>query len=281
MNPKQHFNPITFNSRGRLHHFENPVIMGILNITDDSFYDGGRYTDGSAIVARAKAIVEEGGDIIDIGAASTRPGAMMPTPEQEAERLAAAVALVRQHLPDAIISADTCYAVPAQKAIESGADIINDISGGQFDNNMFDCIAALKVPYILSHTKGTPDTMQQFTQYNCIIDDLIKYFSARLEQLYLMGVKDIWLDPGFGFAKTVEQNHELLDRLDELTSLFKEPFLAGISRKSMIYKKLNITPEQSLNGTTALNTKALLRGARILRVHDVLAAKELVSLEIV
>ncbi len=255
--------------------------MGILNITDDSFYDGGWYVDGSALVARAKAIVEEGGDIIDIGAASTRPGAMMPTPEQEAERLAAAVALVRQHLPDAIISADTSYALPAQKAIESGADIINDISGGQFDDNMFDCIAALKVPYILSHTKGTPDTMQQFAQYNCIIDDLIKYFSERLNQLRLMGVKDIWLDPGFGFAKTVEQNHELLDRLDELTTLFKEPFLAGISRKSMIYKKLNITPEQSLNGTTALNTKALLRGARILRVHDVQEAKELVSLEIV
>lgn len=272
--------PLTFCSRGRLHQFDRPIVMGILNLTTDSFYDGGRYTDAKSIVERAETILNEGGDIIDIGAVSTRPGATLLPPEEEAARLEQAVALVRQHFPYSILSADTCYSLPARRAIESGADIINDISGGQFDPEMFDTVARLQVPYILSHTQGTPDQMQQHCQYGCIVDDLVKYYSSRLDTLRSMGVKDIWLDPGFGFAKTMEQNYELLDRLDEMTSLFKEPFLVGISRKSMIYKKLNCTPEESLNGTTVLNTKALLRGALILRVHDVKEAKEAVDLTI-
>lgn len=271
---------LTFCSRGRLHHFDRPIVMGILNLTTDSFYDGGRYTDTDSIIERAETILKEGGDIIDIGAVSTRPGAKLLPPEEEASRLSQAVALVRQHFPDAILSADTCYSKPARQAIESGADIINDISGGQFDPEMFDTVAQLQVPYILSHTQGTPDQMQQNCNYGCIVDDLIKYYSSRLSTLHKMGVKDIWLDPGFGFAKTLEQNHELLDRLDELTSLFREPFLVGVSRKSMIYKKLNCTPEESLNGTTVLNTKALLCGALILRVHDVKEAKEAIELTV-
>lgn len=271
---------LTFCSRGRLHHFDRPIVMGILNLTTDSFYDGGRYTEEHSIIERAGTILKEGGDIIDIGAVSTRPGAMLLPPEEEARRLAQAVALVRRHFPDAILSADTCYALPARQAIESGADIINDISGGQFDPEMFDTIASLQVPYILTHTQGTPDQMQQNCHYECIVDDLIKYFSSRIDILHTKGVKDIWLDPGFGFAKTMEQNHELLDRLDELTSLFREPFLVGISRKSMIYKKLNCTPEESLNGTTVLNTKALVYGAFILRVHDVKEAREAIELAI-
>lgn len=262
------FKNFSITVRGRLVTFQRPAVMGILNITPDSFYDGGRYANASAMLRRAHELVDEGADIIDLGAASSRPGAQLPPPEVEAAWLKDAVTLIRKELPETILSIDTCWSLPARTAVEAGADIINDISGGQFDDAMFHTIADLQVPYILMHNRALPDKMQQHTGYDDIIDDLTKYFSERLNTLYCLGVKDIWLDPGFGFAKTVEENHELLHRLDELTTLFREPLLAALSRKSMIYRPLDITPDEALPGTIALDTVALMKGSRLLRVHD-------------
>lgn len=258
--------------------FFQPAILGILNITPDSFYDGGRYTHEAAIINRAHEIIDQGADIIDIGAVSSRPGATLLAPEMERDILVPAIKSIRAELPHAILSVDTCYSLPAEAAVNAGADMINDISGGQFDSQMFPTIARLQVPYILMHTQGTPDTMQQNTHYNDIIQDLILYFSQKLETLYKLGVKDIILDPGFGFAKTTAQNYELLNRLSELSQIFPQPILAALSRKSMIYKPLNITPQEALNGTTALNTVALLNGARLLRVHDIPEARQTIKI---
>ena len=252
--------------------------MGILNITADSFYDGGRYNSDEAMVRRAGELLDEGADIIDIGASSSRPGAMLLTPEAEAERLRHAVGLVRKELPQAVISVDTCYSLPARAAVSAGADMVNDIGGGQLDAAMFDTVAELQVPYLMMHMRGTPQTMQQMTGYDDIIGELAHYFSERLDRLYRLGVKDVWLDPGFGFAKTMEENHELLRRIGELTGLFREPMVAALSRKSMIYKKLDTTPEASLEGTVALNALALDRGCRVVRVHDPRPAKETIKL---
>jgi dihydropteroate synthase len=242
--------------------------MGILNITPDSFYDGGRHTTPDAFLAHARQLLADGADIIDIGASSSRPGAQLIPPDEEARRLVEAVTLIRKEHPDAILSVDTCYSLPASKAIEAGADIINDISGGMFDDQMFTTVAALQVPYILMHNRALPSEMQQHTGYDDIVDDLTKYFSSKLDTLYRLGVKDIWIDPGFGFAKSVKENYELLHRLDELTSLFREPLLTALSRKSMIYKPLGITPDDALDGTIALDAVALEKGSRLLRVHD-------------
>lgn len=272
------FTPFTITVHGQLVSFQRPVIMGILNITPDSFYDGGRHNTPDAMLDHARWLLDEGADIIDIGAASSRPGAQLLPPYIEAQRLADAIMLLRREMPDAILSVDTCYSLPARRAIEAGADIINDISGGQFDSEMFQTVADLQVPYILMHNRALPAEMQQHTGYNDIIDDLTKYFSQRLDNLYRLGVKDVWLDPGFGFAKTVEENHELLHRLDELTTLFREPLLAALSRKSMIYKPLRITPDEALPGTIALDTIALLKGARLLRVHDPRPALQTIQL---
>ena len=272
------FNPFTVTVRGRLVTFSRPAVMGILNITPDSFYDGSRHSTPGAMLSHAHWLLEEGADIIDIGAASSRPGAQLLPPDIEAEKLANAVTLLRSTLPDAILSVDTCYSLPARRAIEAGADIINDISGGQFDDKMFSTVADLQVPYILMHNRALPSEMQQHTGYTDVIDDLTKYFSSHLDTLYRLGVKDIWLDPGFGFAKTVEENHELLHRLDELTSLFPQPLLAALSRKSMIYKPLGISPDEALPGTIALDTVALLKGSRILRVHDPKPALQTIEL---
>lgn len=270
--------PFTLTVRGRLVTFERPAVMGILNITPDSFYDGGRHNTPDAMLDHARWLLSEGADIIDIGAASSRPGAILPPPEDEAKLLFEAIKLIRSELPDAILSVDTCYSLPARRAIEAGADIVNDISGGLFDPEMFPTVAALQVPYILMHNRALPTEMQQHTGYDGIIDDLTKYFSRHLDTLYRLGVKDVWLDPGFGFAKTVEENHELLHRLDELTTLFREPLLAALSRKSMIYKPLGITPDDALPGTIALDTVALLKGSRILRVHDPKPARQTIEL---
>ena len=272
------FIPFSITVHGRLVEFRRPAVMGILNVTPDSFYDGGRHADPEAMLGHARRLLSEGADIIDLGAVSTRPGATLLPPDEEARRLAAAVALLRAELPDAILSVDTCYSLPARAAVEAGADIVNDISGGQFDDDMYHTISQLQVPYIMMHTRGTPDNMQQQTDYKDIIDDLTHYFSARIDTLYRHGIKDLWLDPGFGFAKTVEQNHELLYRLDELTTLFRQPMLVGMSRKSMIYKPLGTTPDGALNGTVALDALALERGARILRVHDPRPAMETIKL---
>lgn len=270
--------PFTLTVRGRLVTFERPAVMGILNITPDSFYDGGRHNTPDAMLDHARWLLSEGADIIDIGAASSRPGAILPPPEDEAKLLSEAIKQIRNELPDAILSVDTCYSLPARRAIEAGADIVNDISGGLFDPEMFPTVAALQVPYILMHNRAFPTEMQQHTGYDDIIDDLTKYFSRHLDTLYRLGVKDVWLDPGFGFAKTVEENHELLHRLDELTTLFREPLLAALSRKSMIYKPLGITPDDALPGTIALDTVALLKGSRILRVHDPKPARQTIEL---
>lgn len=258
--------------------FERPALMGILNVSADSFHDGGCYFDEATIVARAHQIVDEGGDIIDVGAVSTRPGSKLPESTVEADQLFRTIQLIRSELPEAIISADTSRSLPSQKAVEAGADILNDISGGQFDDTLWDTVAELQVPYIFSHTRGLPSEMQHNTHYDDLMGELIKYFSAGLEQLYLKGINDVILDPGFGFAKTLEQNHFLMHHLDEITSLFREPVLVGISRKSMICKRLNITHQEALNGTTVLNTIALMKGARMLRVHDVREAHEAIDL---
>ncbi len=272
------FRPFSIVARGRLVEYTRPVVMGILNITDDSFYDGGRYRNADAMLERARQMVGEGADIIDIGASSSRPGALLLAPDEEARRLTEAIRLLRGEMPDVVISVDTCYSIPARAAIEAGADIINDIGGGTLDEAMFQTIADLQVPYVMMHMRGTPHDMQQMTGYDDIVDDLTKYFSSRLDTLYRLGAKDVWLDPGFGFAKTVEENHRLLHRLDELCTLFREPILVGMSRKSMIYKPLGTTPAEALNGTAVLDTMALERGARVLRVHDVREAVENVKL---
>lgn len=275
---KQTIRPFSIVARGRLVEFRRPAVMGILNVTDDSFYDGGRYRSEEAIVQRAQQIEAEGADIIDIGAASSRPGATLPPREVEAERLAWAVRLVRTELPEALISVDTCYSTPARAAIEAGADIVNDICGGEADELMFSTVAELQVPYILMH--GGKEHLAGIKQMDGgdPVDQLTKFFSARLDELYRLGVKDVWLDPGLGFAKSLEQNFELLDRLDELTTLFREPVLVGLSRKRMIYTTLGTTPDEALNGTVALDTIALDRGAAVIRVHDVKPAVETVKL---
>ncbi len=265
-------------SRGRMSTFGKPVVMGILNITEDSFYDGGRYCEAEAMMQHARQMLAEGADIIDIGASSSRPGAALLSPEVEAQRLRTAITLLRSELPDTLISVDTCYSLPARAAVEAGADIINDIGGGAIDETMFATVAELQVPYILMHggeqvlASGRWKDVKE-DQVD-VVDAVTRYFSAKLDKLYQLGVKDVWLDPGFGFAKTLKENHELLRRLDELTSLFREPMLVGVSRKRMVYELLGITPQEALNGTTVLNTIALERGASILRVHDVRQARE-------
>ena len=272
------FSPFSIAVQGRLVEFERPAVMGILNVTPDSFYDGGRHTDAESMVAHARWLLDEGADIIDVGAVSSRPGAQLLPPDEEAAKLSAAVRRLREALPEAVLSVDTCFSVPARAAIEAGADMVNDISGGQFDEAMFATVASLQVPYILMHTRGTPDNMQSMTGYDDIIEDLTKYFSSRLDALYRLGVKDVWLDVGFGFAKTMEENYDLLWRMDELCSLFGEPMVAALSRKSMIYKKLQTSAEEALEGTVALDAVALCQGARVVRVHDPRPAAETIRL---
>ena len=253
------FSPFSTTLRGRSVTFRRPVIMGILNATPDSFYDGGRYTTPSAVLAHARQLLAEGADIIDLGVVSSRPGAQLLDPQEEASRLVPLVRLLRQQLPShAILSVDTCYSLPAAKAVEAGADIINDISGGQFDPDMFATVAHLKVPYILMHTRGLPSVMQQAdnTQYDDIITHLIAYFSQKLDQLYRLGVNDVWLDPGFGFAKTMEQNWELLEHVDTLRH-FGRPILIGVADK-----RFTRTREAGYAERLAEE-----RGADILRIH--------------
>jgi dihydropteroate synthase len=250
-----------------------PLIMGILNITSDSFYDGGNYLTENEWLEQTKQMITEGADIIDIGAYSTRPGAKDISETEEIERLVSAIKSIRNIFPKILISADTFRASVAEKAIEAGANIINDISGGTLDENMFTIIAKLQVPYILMHIQGTPQTMQKNPQYKNVTDEVFSFFDNQLKTLNKMGIKKIIIDPGFGFGKTVEHNYQLLKNFNKLLS-FNSPLLAGLSRKSMINKLLNIKPENALNGTTILNTIALEKGAKILRVHDVKEAKE-------
>jgi dihydropteroate synthase len=254
-----------------------PLVMGILNVTPDSFYDGGRYTSEDRYVIKVKQYIQEGADIIDIGAQSTKPGAKQITEDEELARLIPAIVTIRKLFPEILISADTYRAVIARKAVEAGADIINDISGGTMDEQMFKTIALLKVPYILTHIQGTPQTMQQHPHYENVTNEVMDFFKVRLNQLQQLGVTKIIVDPGFCFGKTLDHNYKLLNELEKFQSL-NTPILVGVSRKSMITKLLNVSKEDALNGTTIVNTLALMKGAKILRVHDVKAAKEIVNI---
>lgn len=268
----------TLNMKGRLVSLSTPLVMGILNVTPDSFYAGSRKQTEAAVEERIQTILNEGGAIIDIGGYSSRPDAAEVSPEEEMNRLAFALQILNRHYPEALVSVDTFRADVARRCVEDyGVAMINDISGGELDPAMFTTVADLHVPYILMHMRGTPQTMQQHTDYADLTGDIMHYFSEKVQQLHLLGVNDIILDPGFGFSKTLEQNYELMRHLAEF-SLFGLPLLVGISRKSMIYKLLGSTPADSLNGTTVLNTYALLQGADILRVHDVRAAVEAVRI---
>lgn len=264
----------TLNLRGKLYSLCEPKIMGILNVTPDSFYAESRTSDEEHIAARVQQLMDDGADMIDIGGYSSRPGADDVSPEEEMNRLRRGLRVVRRLYPEVPISVDTFRADVARMCVEEeGADIINDISGGMMDRQMFRTVARLGVPYILMHMQGTPDTMQQSPHYDNLRREVMLYFAERIDRLCQMGVKDIIVDPGFGFGKTLEHNYELFHHLDDF-NLFNLPLLVGISRKSMIYKLLGGTPQTSLNGTTVLNTIALMKGAHILRVHDVKEAVE-------
>lgn len=257
--------------RGNLLDFSCPWVMGILNVTDDSFYSGCRATDEDAVRRRIRAIRDEGADCIDIGACSTRPGSRPVSADVELKRLIWAIGMVRSEWSDAVISVDTFRAEVARRCVESSADIINDISGGLLDQAMFDTVAGLGVPYVLTHTRGTPADMHTRTRYDDVVAEVITELAFRVRALRERGVCDIIIDPGFGFAKTPEQNYMLLASLDEICAI-DLPVLAGVSRKSMIWKPLGITPEEALPGTIVLETYALLHGADIIRAHDVAAA---------
>jgi len=266
------------NIGGELLDLSEPVVMGILNITPDSFFDGGKYETGKAIMDRCEQIVAEGGKIIDVGAYSSRPGADDVQEEEEWRRVENALSIVRREFPDVLLSLDTFRSGIARKAVEHfSVNIINDIYGGNADKQMFETIGNLKVPYILMHMQGTPQTMQDDPRYGDVVADISLFFSQKVNELHSYGVNDIILDPGFGFGKTVGHNYEILRRLKEF-ELHDLPMCIGLSRKSMIYKALGVSPEDSLNGTTVLNTVALQNGANILRVHDVKEAVESIKL---
>lgn len=268
----------TLHIKGNLLPLDTPLVMGILNITPDSFYAESRKQTEQAIDKRIATILEEGGSIVDVGGYSSRPDAAEVSASEEMGRLAVALRILRDHYPDVPVSVDTFRSEIARRSVEEyGAALINDISGGSLDAAMFPTIASLQVPYILMHMRGTPQTMQRHTEYADLEGEIMQYFARKVEELHLLGVNDVILDPGFGFSKTTDQNYRLMSRLSEF-ALFELPLLVGVSRKSMLYKYLGGTPADSLNGTTVLHTFALMHGADILRVHDVLQAVEAVRI---
>lgn len=272
------FKPYSLNLHGRLVTIDRPWVMGIINVTPDSFYSGSRVGDEHTLVERVRQMLDEGADVLDVGACSTRPGSQSVDAEGEMARLQWALGIIRRESPDIIISVDTYRADVAQRCVEEwSADIINDISGGTLDEAMFETVARLHVPYVLMHMRGTPATMASMTQYDNVAADVLQWMARRIDELRQKGVADVIVDPGFGFAKTVEQNYELLACLDAFHAL-AAPLLVGVSRKRMIYTPLNIDADHALNGTTVVNTLALERGAHILRVHDVRSAVEAVKL---
>lgn len=268
---------MTINCKGNLLDLSTPKVMGILNITPDSFFDGGKYKTDADFLKQTEKMLTEGAAIIDVGAYSSRPNAVFVSEAEEIERLTPIVALLVKQFPDIILSVDTFRAEVAKAAIENGAAIINDIAAGLLDDNMLNVIAETKVPYIMMHMRGTPQTKATLTHYDDIVKEMIFYFSERIAAARNLGINDIIIDPGFGFAKTLEQNYEVLQKL-ELFQMLEVPLLSAVSRKSMIYKLLETSPQEALNGTTFLNTVSLMKGAKILRVHDVKEAVECVKL---
>jgi dihydropteroate synthase len=267
----------TLNCNGKLIAAKYPLVMGIINVTPDSFYEGSRCDDADAVFRQTERMLNDGADIIDIGAQSTRPQSTLISMEEELSRLAGIVDVVTDKFPEAIFSIDTFYSKVAEICIAAGASMINDVSGGQMDVHMIPLAAKLNVPYVCMHMRGTPQTMQQLNEYDDVTKSVIDYFIVKTEECRKAGINDVIIDPGFGFSKNISQNFQLLNNLDKLKMLDR-PMLVGLSRKSTVYKTLGITAEEALNGTTALNTVALMKGASILRVHDVKEAKECVTL---
>ena len=268
---------MTINCAGKLIDLSIPKIMGILNVTPDSFYDGGRYNSDKKILDHVEKMVIDGATFIDIGAYSSRPGGLDIDENEELKRIIPAIELVNKKFPEIIISIDTFRSKVAEACLNSGASIINDISASQLDEKMMETIAKYNVPYIIMHMKGNPQNMMDKTNYDDMLQEMIKYFSKKINQAISYKINDIIIDPGFGFAKNIKQNYDLLNHLD-LLKILDKPIMVGISRKSMIYKSLDSTPEEALNGTTVLNTVALIKGASILRVHDVKEANECIKL---
>lgn len=268
---------MTINCKGKLTDLSIPVVMGILNITPDSFYDGGKHLEEKEILSHAEKMLLEGATFIDLGAYSSRPGAAHIGEEEELKRILPATELILKHFPEALLSIDTFRNKIAKTCIEAGACMVNDISSGHLDPMMLPTVAELQVPYIMMHMKGTPQNMQENPTYENIMQEMISYFSERIRVARSLGINDLILDPGFGFSKNLQHNNEVLRKMD-LLSFFELPILAGLSRKSMIYKPLEITAAEALNGTTVLNTISLLHGARILRVHDVAEAVQAIKL---
>ncbi len=267
----------TLNVSGNIFDLTHPRVMGILNITPDSFYEGSRVNREETAIAKALQMLEEGASILDVGGYSSRPGADDISPQEETDRVLPVIELIVNQRPDAIISIDTFRASVAKEAIDAGAHIINDISGGQLDDQMFDLVSKLKVPYIMMHMKGTPQTMKGLAHYEDLVPEIVDFFAKRIKLLVQKGCSDIIIDPGFGFAKTIDHNFALLRHLESL-KILGYPILVGVSRKSMIYKKLEISAAEALNGTTALHMAALLNGADLLRVHDVKEAVQTIEL---
>ena len=267
----------TLNCKGRLLTINQPIVMGILNINEESFYSGNRYTANDELLLRAQQMIADGAAILDMGGQSTRPGSEMISADEELTRVIPAIESVHKIFPETIISVDTFYAKVAKEAVQAGASIINDISAGSLDEALIDVVASLNVPYVLMHMQGTPQTMQQLNEYDDVTKSVIDYFISKTEECKKAGINDVIIDPGFGFSKNISQNFQLHNNLDKLKMLDR-PMLVGLSRKSTVYKTLGVTAEEALNGTTVLNTVALMKGASILRVHDVKEAKECVTL---
>lgn len=267
----------TLNCKGKLITTEMPLVMGIINATPDSFYKGDLSKGSAGILELAKKMVADGADILDIGGLSTKPGSSAISAEEEKKRVIPVIELIHHHFPETIISVDTYQSGVAAAAVKAGASMVNDISGGNLDTEMINVVSELNVPYVCMHMKGRPETMQQCAQYEDLVKEILDYFIAKIEKCKKAGIKDVIIDPGFGFAKNIEQNFILLKNLS-LFRMLDRPVLAGLSRKSTVYKTLGINPEEALNGTTVLNTLALNNGANILRVHDVKEAKEVVLL---
>ena len=267
----------TLNCKGRLLVIDRPLVMGIINATPDSFYGGSRFNGIDGIAAQTEKMLADGADIIDVGGQSTRPGSELISPEDEIKRVVPAIKAIADKFPNAFISIDTFYSKVAAAAVDAGASIVNDISAGSMDNKMIETVVALKVPYILMHMNGTPQTMQQNAVYENVTREVLDFFIAKTNELKNAGITDIIVDPGFGFGKTIDHNFELLKNLS-VYSMLSKPVMVGVSRKSTIYKTLGVHADEALNGTTVLNTIALMNGASILRVHDVKEAREAVTL---